>query len=56
MEQQPRSKFVIRVGQLFLFGSTALPAITPERLTGSGSGSVNYVIHLLDAGEPNFTE
>jgi hypothetical protein len=26
---------------------------TPARWTGSGSGSVNTVIHLLDAGTPN---
>jgi hypothetical protein len=27
---------------------------TEQKHTGSGSGSVNWVIHLLDAGEPNF--
>jgi len=26
---------------------------TPARWTGSGSGSVNTVIHLIDAGQPN---
>lgn len=27
---------------------------TPSDQTGSGSGSVNWVIHLLDGGQPNF--
>jgi hypothetical protein len=27
---------------------------TEQKHTGSGSGSVNWLIHLLDAGEPNF--
>jgi hypothetical protein len=37
-----------------VFTSTAITAAsaTPASLTGSASGSVNYVIHLLDAGVP----
>jgi hypothetical protein len=40
---------------LNVFGNVAGPATsaTPGSVTGSASGSVNYVIHLLDAGRPN---
>jgi hypothetical protein len=46
----------LRYQLLDLFGNASGLALSgsPERLTGSGSGSVNYVINLLDAGEPNF--
>jgi hypothetical protein len=40
---------------LNVFGNIAGPALsgTPSRLTGSASGSVSYVVHLLDTGRPN---
>jgi predicted flavoprotein YhiN len=40
---------------LNVLGGAATPAMsaTPARITGSASGSINYLIHLLDAGRPN---
>jgi hypothetical protein len=41
---------------LNVLGNIATPAMsaTPASLTGSASGSINYIVHLLDAGRPNF--
>jgi hypothetical protein len=41
---------------LNVLGNIATPAMsaTPAGLTGSASGSINYIVHLLDAGRPNF--
>jgi hypothetical protein len=41
---------------LNIFNSVAGVAVsgTPASLTGSGSGSVNWLIHVIDAGTPNF--
>jgi hypothetical protein len=46
----------LRYQLLDLFGNVGGLVVsgTPERWTGSGSGSINYVINLIDAGEPNF--